>query len=178
MTVHATIDLETLDTKPSSMILSLGGVKFNPFTRDEPYEKLYFKINIDDQDRLNRSASDSTINWWSKQDPAIMEEAFDQSGSITVDQALDQINRWIVGVDILWGQGYGFDFTILEDLYRSANRPIPWDFWRVRDSRTLLKLLHKDPRKDMQMELHNAYYDAFYQSKAIQIALSDLGVTH
>jgi 3' exoribonuclease, RNase T-like len=177
MTIHATIDLETLDTSPSATILTIGGVKFNPYTVDEPYDKFYFKLSIDDQDRLGRTVSDSTLEWWTKQDPEIMNEAFDQTDAVGVDEFLNALNKWIVGVDIFWGQGYGFDYTMLENIYRSLGRPIPWQFWQIRDSRTLLGLLKEDPRKKMQKNLHNAYADAFYQSKAIQIAYSDLGVT-
>jgi hypothetical protein len=177
LTIHATIDLETLDTSPSATILTIGGVKFNPYTADEPYDKFYFKLSIDDQDRLGRTVSDSTLEWWAKQDPEIMNEAFDQTDAVGVDEFLNALNKWIVGVDIFWGQGYGFDYTMLENIYRSLGRPIPWQFWQIRDSRTLLGLLKEDPRKKMQKNLHNAYADAFYQSKAIQIAYSDLGVT-
>ena len=41
MAIHAMIDLETLDTKPSCQILSLGAVKFNALTNDEPHSELY-----------------------------------------------------------------------------------------------------------------------------------------
>ena len=76
------------------------------------------KINIDEQDRLGRTASDSTIEWWGKQDPKAMEEAFDQTGAVSVEEALRQVSKWAVGVDTIWGQGYGFDLTIMEDMYR------------------------------------------------------------
>lgn len=180
MAIHATIDLETLDTRPSSTVLSLGAVKFNPHSMIEPYDELYFKVSIDDQDRLGRTVSDSTIEWWSKQDPKIMEEAFDQSNPnevMTVEQALTSINKFVVGVDTLWGQGYGFDYTILEDMYRSIGLPIPWNFWQIRDSRTLFGLCNEDPRKRFQTDKHNALADAYFQSKAIQVAYSELGVT-
>ena len=85
--IHGTIDLETLDTKPSATVLSLGAVKFNPTNNKEPYDELYLKISIDDQDRLSRSVSDSTIEWWSLQKEEIKEEAFDQTNAITVDEA-------------------------------------------------------------------------------------------
>jgi len=177
LAIHATIDLETIDTRPQSTVLSLGGVKFNPFDDSEPYSEMYFKISIDDQDRLDRTASDDTIEWWSKQDPKIMEEAFDQEGAITVEEALSKINKFIVGVDVLWGQGYGFDYTILEDMYRSLGKPIPYNFWQVRDSRTLFSVCKEDPRKKIQNDLHNALADAYYQSKAIQMAYKELGAT-
>jgi hypothetical protein len=177
LAIHATLDLETLDTTPSATVLTIGGVKFNPNTADEPYDKFYFKLSIDEQDRLGRTVGDGTLKWWSEQDPAIMEEAFDQTDAVGIDEFLNALNKWVVGVDIFWGQGYGFDYNILENIYRSVERPIPWQFWQVRDSRTLFSLLKEDPRKKMQKSLHNAYYDAYYQSKAIQIAYSDLGVS-
>ena len=177
MAIHATIDLETIDTRPQSTVLSLGAVKFNPFDDSEPHSEMYFKISIDDQDRLGRTASDDTIEWWGKQDPKIMEEAFDQEGAITIEEALSKINKFVVGVDVLWGQGYGFDYTIIEDMYRSLGKPIPYNFWQVRDSRTLFSVCKEDPRKKIQNDLHNALADAYYQSKAIQIAYAELGAT-
>ena len=49
MTTHAMIDLETLDTKPSCQILSLGAVKFNALSDQEPHSELYIKPDIDQQ---------------------------------------------------------------------------------------------------------------------------------
>lgn len=177
MTTHATIDLETLDVIPSATVLSLGAVKFDPFSDSEPHSELYLKISIDDQDLLNRTTSDSTIAWWSRQDPKIMEETFDQTNAVTVEEALRQLNKWVVGVDELWGQGYGFDMTMLEDLYRSIEKPVPWNFWQVSDSRTITKRMPRDPRKDMQTDLHNALADAYYQAKSIQIIFKHHGWT-
>jgi len=176
MAIHGMIDLETLDTRPSSTVLSLGAVKFNPFSNDEPYDEIYFKIDIDDQDHLGRTTSDATIKWWSEQDPKAMEEAFDQAGAITVEEALKQLNRWFVGVDTIWGHGYGFDLTIVENMYRSLELPIPYNFWQVKDSRTLFSLCKVDPRKAMQTNLHNALADAYFQAKSVQVAYNELGV--
>ena len=169
MTVHGMIDLETLDVFPTATVLSIGAVKFDPTTDAEPYAELYLKILVDDQDRLGRTTSDSTIEWWGKQDPAVMEEAFDQTGAVTVEEALSQLNRWVVGVDEIWGQGYGFDITILENMYRMLGKPIPWQFWQISDARTITKRMPKDPRKDMQTNLHNALADAYFQAKSVQI---------
>jgi len=177
LATHATIDLETIDVRPQATVLSLGAVKFNPLTFEEPHSELYLKISIDDQDRLDRTVSEGTLEWWSKQDPKIMEEAFDQTGAVTVEDALAEISKFAVGVDTFWGQGYGFDYTMLEDMYRSIGRPIPWNFWQILDSRTLFRVCKQDPRKQIQNDLHNALADAYYQSKAIQIAYAELGAT-
>lgn len=177
MAIHAMIDLETLDTRPQCTVLSLGAVKFDPFSNAEPHSELYFKISIDDQDRLGRTTSDETIAWWAKQDPKIMEEAFDQTGAVTVEEALVQLNKWAVGLDEIWAQGYGFDITMLEDMYRSIGKPIPWQFWQVSDARTITKRMPKDPRKDMQTNLHNALADAYFQAKSVQIIFKHHGWT-
>ncbi len=180
MATHAMIDLETLDTRPQCTVLSVGAVKFDPFSDAEPHSELYFKISIDDQDQLGRTVSDDTIQWWSKQDPKAMEEAFDQSNPdqvMTVEQALDALTKWIWGADKIWGHGYGFDLTIIEDMYRSMDKPIPYNFWQVMDSRTLFSVLKEgDPRKKMQTNLHNALADAYYQAKSVQVAYKELGV--
>ena len=176
MAIHAMIDLETLDTKPSCQILSLGAVKFNALTNDEPHSELYIKPDIDQQDKLGRTTSDSTIEWWSKQDPKAMEEAFSEAGRMDMNTMLDQLTKWLVGVDTIWGHGYGFDITILEDLYRNCKRPIPWQFWQVKDSRTLFSCCKVDPRKAMQSDLHNALADAYFQAKSVQVAYKELGV--
>jgi hypothetical protein len=172
------IDLETLDTRPSCTVLSLGAVKFDATNDSEPHSEMYFKICVDDQDRLGRTTSDSTIEWWSKQDPKAMEEAFDQTGAITVEEALQQLTKWMVGVDTLWGHGYGFDITIVEDMYRNVGRPIPWNFWQVKDSRTLFGCCPQDPRKLLgQNDLHNALADAYFQARGVQLAYKQLGLT-
>ena len=37
MTTHAMIDIETLATTPEAVVLSVGGVKFDTYTNDEPH---------------------------------------------------------------------------------------------------------------------------------------------
>lgn len=170
------IDLETLDTRPSSTILTLGAVKFNPLTFDEPHTELYLKVDLDEQDKLGRSVSEDTIAWWGRQDPKIQEEAFSEDGRIGVPEVLLQLNKYLINADVIWAHSYGFDMTILEDLYRQSKMPIPWNFWQIRDSRTLFELLPQDPRKSMQTDLHNALADAYYQAKAVQIAYRELGI--
>jgi len=105
-----------------------------------------------------------------------MEEAFDQTGAITVDESLRKLSKFAVGTDTFWGQGYGFDYTIMENMFRQGGMPIPWQFWQIRDSRTLFGCCKSDPRKLIQNDLHNALADAYYQSKAIQIAYKELGI--
>ena len=61
MPVHAMIDLETLHTTPGAAVLTVGGVKFDPFSDAEPHSEFYYKLDIDSQ---YRQVSDDTIAWW------------------------------------------------------------------------------------------------------------------
>lgn len=163
--ISAMIDIETLDTKPNSVILSVGGVKFNAKQDKEPWDEFYFRLNVEDQE--NRAISEDTIKWWSQQDPEIQENAFSDKDRIHVSDFLKKLNKWLVDVDEIWAHGYGFDLIILESLYRDNNQPFPWHFGQCRDSRTLFKLFDIDPRKNIQQNLHNPLEDAYYQAKAV-----------
>jgi len=173
MTVHAMIDLETLHTTPRATVLTVGGVKFNPFDNSEPYNEFYYKLDIDSQDR---DVSDDTLAWWGRQDAKVQEEAFGDEDRVNMDVFLDSLPKWMVGVDVLWGHGYGFDITIIEDMLRQRNKNIPWQFWQVKDSRTLFALCKVDPRKAMQTDLHNALADSYFQAKGVQMAFNELGI--
>ena len=172
MAIHAMIDLEPLHTTPQATVLTVGGVKFNPFDSSEPHSEFYFKLDIDSQ---NRDVSDDTIAWWGRQDPKVQEEAFSSANRVSMETFLDSLPKWMVGVDVLWGHGYGFDITIIEDMLRQCNKSIPWQFWQVMDSRTLFNLCKIDPRKAMQTDLHNALADAYFQAKGVQMAYKELG---
>ena len=166
------IDLETLSTNPNATILTVGGVKFDPYSTVEPAQGMYFRVDVDSQTEMGRDVMQDTLDWWGKQDPRIMEEAFGEEDRVGLVHFLNHLTKWMVGVDVIWGHGYGFDVTMVEDLYRQMAIPIPWNFWQVRDGRTLISLIDRDPRKDMQQDLHNALKDSYYQAKAIQVALS------
>ena len=49
MATHGMIDLETLNTTPDATILTVGGVKFNPYNTQTPHTDLYLKVDVDEQ---------------------------------------------------------------------------------------------------------------------------------
>jgi len=176
MAIHAMIDLETLGTRPDGVILSIGGVKFDP-NSDKIYDEFHYRLEVDEQIDRGRSVDEGTVEWWGKQPAEVVEAAFGNEGRISIDEFLDVFKRWCVSADTFWSQGPTFDMVMLENLYLQYGKHYPWSFWQVRDSRTLFSVCKEDPRKKIQNDLHNALADAYYQSKAIQIAYKELGVT-
>ena len=170
------LDLETLSTRPDATILTFGACKFNPYKQEEITQGIYFRINVDEQIALDRHVDDNTIEWWGKQAEDVYNEAFDPNDRISLEQFTQELNRFIVGVDNIWAQGPVFDIVILENLYRQLQLPCPWQFWQIRDSRTLLSSLG-DPREKNKAGLHNALEDCVSQAQAVQFVFNKAGIT-
>lgn len=171
MPKHLMVDLETLAVSPSAVVLSLGAVHFDPYS-DDIYDELYFKINLDDQDKLGREIDPGTLDWWAKQDPKIMEEAFSEDNRIPLLEALELFHKFAWGCDKFWSHGAGFDIIIIENIYRQLNKNLPWNYWQIRDTRTLFDLgIDPDMPKDNK---HDALQDAIRQARGVQNVLGNL----
>ena len=174
--IHAMIDLETLSTNPNATILTVGGVKFDPYTTVEPAQGMYFRVDVDSQTLMGRDVMEETVEWWGKQAEDVREEALGDHDRIDLKYFIKQLNKWSVGVDVFWCQGPLFDYAILQNLYAQLETPVPWNYWQIRDSRTLFGMLPEDPRKGIQMDLHNALADCYFQAKSVQKAYKRFGV--
>lgn len=173
MAKHLMVDMETMAVSPSAVILTLGAVTFNPYGNGYN-DKIYFKINLDDQDALGREIDPNTLEWWSKQDPAIMEEAFSENDRIPLVEAVDRFHKFAWGCDAFWSHGATFDLVILENVYKQLGKTPPWNFWQLRDTRTLFDLGHAS---DMpQNSKHDALQDAIRQSVGVQNIYRKLNV--
>ena len=170
------LDLETLSTKPDATVLTFGACKFNPYKQEDIDKGIYFRINVDEQITLGRDVDDSTVEWWGKQAEDVREEALGDGDRITLEQFTKELNRFIVGAKNIWAQGPVFDIVILENLYRQIGLPCPWQFWQIRDSRTLLST-HGDPREKNKVGLHNALEDAVSQAQAVQHVFNACSIT-
>jgi exodeoxyribonuclease VIII len=173
MAKHLMVDLETLAVSPRTVVLSLGAVHFDPFST-EIFDSIYFKIDLDDQDKLNREIDPNTLDWWAKQDLAIMEEAFSLNDRISLVDAMDQFHKFAWGCKCFWSHGATFDLMIIEDIYKQLNKGLPWQYWQLRDTRTLFDLGH-DPEMPKDNK-HDALQDAIRQATGVQNIYRKLGI--
>ena len=162
------LDIETLGTRPECVVVTLGAVKFNPYTLDDPGPGIYMRLDADEQLALGREVQDETMRWWLDQAEDVREEALgDGNDRIKLEEMYRQLNRFLVGVDSIWCQGPAFDIVILENIYRQMGWPTAWQFWQIRDSRTLFGV-HGDPREKNKAGLHNALEDCVSQAQGVQ----------
>jgi exodeoxyribonuclease VIII len=130
---------------------------------------------VDEQTALGREVQEDTLNWWISQADDIREEALGETERVSLDTLYRDLNRFLVGANNIWAQGPLFDFAILENLYRQMGWPTPWQYWQIRDSRTLFGV-HGDPRIKGKAGLHNALEDCVSQATAVQQVYNKLGI--
>lgn len=165
MARHLMVDLETLATSPNATILTIGAVTFDPAS-NKIFDKLYYRVDVDSCDRLGMVVDDATIEWWGKQAADVKNEAFAEDNRVPIEEVIEKFHKFAWNCDAFWSHGSIFDLNILDTYYRKLNKAPPWNYWQIRDTRTLFDLGY-DP--EMPKEgLHNALEDANRQAIGVQ----------
>ena len=178
MVKHGMIDLETLGTTPNSVVLTIGAVKFDPFTNDEPIERLHLKLNTEEQFNKGRIKDDDTLAWWLSQDKEVRDAAFTEY-RVSINDGLNALMEWSKDVSKIWCQGPSFDFPMLYSLHRDFNMDYPFNkFWLQRDSRTITSLVNDNLKEKINYNAHDAVEDCVKQAKCVQYVYKKLNINH
>lgn len=175
------LDLETLDTKPTAAVLSIGLAKFDP-AASQIVKVIDLIVNWKEQvDEFGRTTSDSTLAWWAEQS----EEArkvleLSENSEESVHEMLLMLGEMLGPKPVIWGNGSSFDNVILRSLFDSYGVRAPWSFKDDMDMRTICRLepfiremIPKATQKMIGAEVvregthHNAADDAVYQARVI-----------
>ena len=75
------IDLETLGTKPNSVMLTIGALRFNPWGDDSEkqlteMDTFYRRVEVESYEGLDHNIDDATLEWWGNQNEKVRAEAF------------------------------------------------------------------------------------------------------
>lgn len=184
MTAHFSLDIETLDTRATAVVLSIGICKFDPLGVDAvgPFEHVALEIGV--QARNNRTISSDTFYWWAHQ-LASMEKSPFPEPYMDVKTGLAQIIDFIYGNSepmevkgdqpalyqdaCVWVRGPHFDWTIVENLAKQVGVEWPIHYAKVRDQRTFCAgEKYLPPENDEVFVFHNARDDAIMQAMFIQ----------
>jgi len=144
------VDLETLGTRPGSVILSIGACFFDPLF-NEPGPTFYQVIDVASSCVAGLRGDNETIKWWLKQGDDAQEayhQAFFGEGEPLV-KTLEAFAAWLTSMSSMhdgtkrvkvWGNGAAFDNALLAAAYHAAGLTPPWKFWNDRCFRTLKSL--------------------------------------
>lgn len=165
------IDLEGLATGPDTTILTIAAQAFDPLGNGWYDQQYYARVTLESQE--NRRIEQGTLDWWATQPAPARDEAFHEEDRIPLDQALDGLAKLIWHSKRIWAQGPTYDMNILEHAYKSYNKPIPWQYYSVRDSRTVFGLWPDLPKPPTS---HHALEDCRRQIGLLQETLKYLKV--
>lgn len=171
--IPVSIDLETLGVRADAVILSIGAAA----EVDGTLVTFASAIKVGNGSQTERLIDSNTLAWWREKGPL-----FDQTMAACEDapdlrEVLLQFAAWYsrLGNDrdrlYPWGNGASFDVGMLDHAFAQEGIVPPWQFWTVRDLRTL-KHLAQDAGVFQHVERegvhHDAVTDAVNQLRMIQ----------
>ena len=166
--------METLDTSPNTVILTIGAVLFDPKGQGV-VERLELRPTIDEQtDVYNRTISDDTLRWWSEQSKEAIEEAMGDRDRVTFKDCMEQLYKFCWNRKAVWSNGAAFDVVVAETAFRQLDIRIPWPFYTVRDTRTLYDIAGVSLKDGGHVTTHKAVEDAEHQAIIVQKAYMKL----
>jgi hypothetical protein len=156
------LDIETLDTIKSGIILQIGACYFNRYS-GEILEK--FSTNIDIKSSLERgfTVGADTIKFWMSQGEEARKSVFEGEAQHVFD-AMNDFNKFASSAKAIWSHAT-FDFVMIMHHFETLKIPTTFHYRTARDIRTLvdladIKFTEKEPRKGVH---HNALDDCIYQ---------------
>ena len=135
MIEHCIVDLETLGTRPTSKIISIGAVIFDNDTM-EIKSTFYRNIKKSSYEGTKSFTEDaSTVAWWkeqSKESKLIL-----NTDQVSLLEALTDFCNYLPKSVRVWGNGAAFDNAIINHAYAVHKIAIPWAFANDRCYRTI-----------------------------------------
>jgi len=161
------VDLETLGRRPGCIVLSVGGVMFDPES-GQLGEEFYTVISQSSCANYDMHIDPDTAEWWRKQSPEaqlVLREAKSPDAP-SLKLVCSAIGGFLkphgTGIKV-WGNGANFDNPILAECFRRTGVKQPWEFWDDRCYRTL-KNLYPQVKMEKSGVQHNALADAKQQA--------------
>jgi exodeoxyribonuclease VIII len=176
--IHISLDLETLDSKSTAAILSIGAAVIEPdLSTVRVLPSFYAQVSIEDAMKYG-TVSPHTLHWWFQQPEQARKEIINNKTN-TLAKALGDFTAWIrmivnrynYGEDTvqlyLWGNGADFDNAILSNAYQMLGEEQPWGFRSNMCYRTLKNLYPEIPKVTSAIP-HHAMHDALAQAEHLR----------
>lgn len=175
---HMMVDIETLGTKPGSVILSIGAVAFSPYHGDllsnaiDNNRKFSCRIDLQSAMDYGLTIDSSTLLWWMKQSDQARYKAFEDGESLSLNDALVRLCAFIKfhNIKYAWGNSASFDLGLLSVAFDKAELKTPWPFWGENCYRTIKNVAGVKGYKEIERVglHHDALDDALHQAKNLQ----------
>jgi hypothetical protein len=188
-------DFETLSQNPiNGVVVSCALLTFNMeklVSNSYQYENLlsqvmYFKFDVKDQvDKWNRRIDPKTLEWWQQQS----KEALATIKPSKHDKSLTEFMPWFTShfirdeLSYVFTRNNTFDPVIIQSICTDLSLPIPYDWWKIRDTKSFIMGLTygnniKDsfipPDAENKYVKHDPRHDVVLDVMRLQILLHTL----
>lgn len=191
MTNHIMIDIETMGVGVDASILSIGAIRFNPFTmltdtRDTThtisnsnptyfYERATLKSNL----AVGRVVDAQTLETFWMENLDAFKEATSKP-RVGIKEMLNDLRHWYnmcEGNEPVWANGSTFDLTILNHAYETVlgSRP-PWRYKDELDLRTMYRFMSQSWSRTNNPEKHNPVWDSWAQAMDLARIFRDINI--
>lgn len=167
------IDIETMGTKPYSVILSIGAVKFDRYT-GEIGDEFYRVIDVKSSKKAGLIFDFDTVMWWANQPEDVRNSILEGKNSLFL--VLADLMMFIGNsAATVWSNSPSFDLCLIRNACERVDIDPIWQFWQERDVRTI-SALAPDIRKTLPREgnAHNALDDCKSQISYLVATLKNL----
>jgi len=164
---HIMLDIETMGTRPTSCIVSIGALEFD-ISSGETGKEFYTNINLNSCLRNGLTVDADTILWWLNRSESAR-NSIQSEPIVPLFTAIEMFKSFLQNYNqncYIWSNAPRFDCAILENAFNVTGYPIPWNFRNERCVRTIANL---NPAiiKGINFEgiQHNALDDCKHQIK-------------
>ncbi len=131
---HLVVDIETLGLSVPAPILSIGMVLLD-CSGGFPAKLTTWTLKVDPKTCVGEP-EEKTMQWWAQQSEAARQEAFE--GTPDADPFGEFLKIALAHrPDYYWGKSHDFDFGHLGAQLAHLGKKLPWNYWRLRDIRTI-----------------------------------------
>lgn len=143
-------DFETLSQNPINgalvscalLTFDMDVLNLNGYTYEELLSKvMYFKFDVKDQvDKWNRRVDPKTLDWWQQQS----KEALATIKPSKYDEPLTEFMPWFTShferdkLQYVFTRNNTFDPVIIQSICNDLHLPIPYDWWKIRDTKSFI----------------------------------------
>lgn len=158
------IDIETLGLEPGAALLSIGAVRFDAGGLNDEFEA---SISLSSCQEAGLTIDADTLEWWLDQDADAQHVL---TGGDRLGEVLGRFQLWLGDPDEIWANSPKFDCAHLERAYEAIDGTAPWQYYQLRDVRTVAELPIA-PDYEQDGTEHDALDDARYQARIVSETL-------
>lgn len=161
---HVMVDIETLGSRPGSIVTSIGGVRFGDEGLGPPF---YRTVNVFDALMAGLTIDSETVTWWRTQPKESRAAITAKAAERTLGEALHEFAAFLLEPPDprVWAKG------------QAAGLERPWRYHATRDVRTVLSMAPPDLTLPQgRVIAHHALHDAMHQAEQVRAVYRALGL--